>query len=168
MWGTPSSPPSRAVCRQIWDALAVQHAELVPALSKCAFDSRKNAFTPVPFDFGTGEKAFAVTLPPHTASPTARPREFQVKISHAQTIDLACIAKWTNKTREGVSLGDQVATSIQAIDVLLRHDSIRRQNTISGGQGRKIFEIGSGADIGQGVEVLKGFFQSVRPTMGGV
>ncbi|KAL8283156.1 hypothetical protein RQP46_005934 [Phenoliferia psychrophenolica] len=152
----------------IWDALATQHPDLAPALAKAAYDSRKNSFSPVPFPFGTGEKSFAVTLPPHTPSPTARPREFEVKISHAQTIDFACLAKWTSKSREGASLGDEVAVSIQAFDVLLRHDAIRRQGTISGGQGRKIFEVSSGIDIGAGVEVLKGFFQSVRPTMGGL
>ncbi|KAK4699963.1 eukaryotic translation initiation factor 2C, partial [Phenoliferia sp. Uapishka_3] len=171
--GTQASDQERGlpvrVCRDIWDALASQHGELAPVLAKAAYDSRKNCFTPVAFDFGTGEQEFAVTLPPH--SPDAvnpRPREFSVKITHAATIDFGVLAKWTAKTPEGARLGDQVAVALQALDVLLRHDPIRRANTIAGGQGRKIFSTQSGQDIGNGGEVLSGFFQSVRPTMGGL
>ncbi|KAK4700399.1 hypothetical protein P7C70_g5850, partial [Phenoliferia sp. Uapishka_3] len=102
------------LCRQIWDTLAEQHHDISLILSKSAYDSRKNCFTPVAFDFGTGEKSFTVTLPSHSPdSVDPVPREFSIKICHAATIDFSALEKWTAKTPEGASLSDQVAVALQ-------------------------------------------------------
>ncbi|KAM0756440.1 Piwi-domain-containing protein [Meredithblackwellia eburnea MCA 4105] len=148
----------------IWDQLSQQHNSLAPTLSKTAFDGRKNAFTPAKFPFETTQ-TFKVNLPSH--SPGGRPREFDVKIAHAQTIDMSVLSDWIN--RRGGDLASQVATAIQAIDVLLRHDLFRKSNVISASQGRKFFDTANGmTPIGEGAHVLKGLFASIRPTVGGL
>lgn len=48
--------------------------------------------------------------------------------------------------------------------VLLRHDPSNRSNVIIAGAGRKFLNSANGTPLSSGAQLLKGFFQSVRPT----
>lgn len=105
------------VCRQIWEALGAQQPNLQQVLTKTAYDGRKSAFIPKQFPFGEGSETFTVTLPAHNVRdvPDARPREFKVKIDHAQDVDMSALAKWLAKGAAGPSFADAVAIAIQAL-----------------------------------------------------
>ncbi|KAI5479305.1 argonaute [Pseudohyphozyma bogoriensis] len=158
------------VPEEIWRALGEQQAQLQAILAAAGYDGRKSVFVPVRlFPWGTGSQTFVVTLPPHnTDAPNARPREFNVKISHANTLNTSVINQWLSRTPQGQQHGDLVSTVIQGMDVMVRHDEFLRPGVITGGQGRKFFAGNSGQGIGGGVDVLSGFFQSIRPTANGL
>lgn len=119
-------------------------------------------FLPGKYDFAP--TPYLVILQPHTDGENARERAFEVKISFAQTIDLAALSDFAS-TRTQPSEMSQIA--IQAVDILMRHEPTNQANMILSGQGRKFFGSASGIDIGQAAEVLRGFFMSVRPTLMG-
>lgn len=151
-----------SVCLQVWDSLPSQNADLASIISVAAYDGRKSAFTPKPFPFGAGSQTYDITLPAYT--PERRPREFKVKIEHAQTIDMSCLGIWGQKKPGATDLADKVSLAIMAIDILFRHDQFRKQGVVTAAQGSKFFGAQFNTSIGQGAEVLSGFFQSVRPT----
>lgn len=48
--------------------------------------------------------------------------------------------------------------------VLLRHDPSHRAGIIIAGQGRKFLNTSNGISLPQGAQILRGFFQSIRPS----
>lgn len=165
--GTSTAGPNRQTSNDVWDALVAANPDgLGPALAQAAFDCRQNAFT-----FGrlnldnAASKTYRVSLP--TETETRPSREFDVKLSLAQTLDLKVLEAFCQNKR-ALNLQDLAATAIMALDVLLRHSLFRRPELVVGGGGRKFLDARQATPLGEGAQVLAGLFQSVRPTMSGM
>ncbi|BGP57316.1 Protein argonaute [Rhodotorula sphaerocarpa] len=165
--GTSTAGPNRQTSNDVWDALVAANPDgLGPALAQAAFDCRQNAFT-----FGrlnldnAASKTYRVSLP--TETETRPSREFDVKLSLAQTLDLKVLEAFCQNKR-APNLQDLAATAIMALDVLLRHSLFRRPELVVGGGGRKFLDARQATPLGEGAQVLAGLFQSVRPTMSGM
>lgn len=161
-------PPAvnRETSIAIWDALVAMNPDnLGEPLRQAAFDCRKNAFTLGRLNIPDATKTFRVELP--AESDTRAPRQFEVKLSLAQFLDLSILDAFCQHKR-AANLSDLAATAIMALDVLLRHQMYRKQDYVVGGAGRKFLNKRAATPLGQGGELLAGLFQSVRPTVSGM
>ncbi|BGP25278.1 argonaute [Rhodotorula toruloides] len=166
----PGMGPPPAINREtsiaIWDALVVMNPDnLGEPLRQAAFDCRKNAFTLGRLNIPDGTKTYRVVLP--AESETRAPRQFDVKLSLAQFLDLSILDAFCQHKR-AANLSDLAARAIMALDVLLRHGMYRKQDYVVGGAGRKFLNKRASTPLGQGGELLAGLFQSVRPTVSGM
>ncbi|GAA5992363.1 hypothetical protein JCM10908_000447 [Rhodotorula pacifica] len=160
------SGPNRQTSIDVWDALVASNPDgLGEALSKAAFDCRQNAFTLGRLPVETGSKTYRVSLPADTDTRPAR--EFDVKLSLAQVLDLKVLEAFCGNKR-APNLSDLAATAIMALDVLLRHSMFRKTEYVVSGAGRKFLNTRQSVQLGEGAQVLAGLFQSVRPTMSGM
>ncbi|GAA6003090.1 hypothetical protein JCM10207_001981 [Rhodosporidiobolus poonsookiae] len=153
----------------VWDALVASNPDnLGKALQVAGFDNRKNAFCLGKLNFpGTngGGKAYQVELPAETD--TRPKRRFEVKFQLAQLLDLSILETFCAH-KQAANLSDSAAVAIMALDVLLRHSSFRRQELVTGAQGRKFLDTRNSTPLGEGAHVLAGLFASVRPTATGM
>ncbi|BGO92079.1 Protein argonaute [Rhodotorula toruloides] len=150
-------PPAinRETSIAIWDALvALNPDNLGEPLRQAAFDCRKNAFTLGRLNIPDGTKTYRVELPAESA--TRAPRQFDVKLSLAQFLDLSILDAFCQHKR-AANLSDLAATAIMALD-----------DYVVGGAGRKFLNMRASTPLGQGGELLAGLFQSVRPTVSGM
>ncbi|BGP00148.1 Protein argonaute [Rhodotorula toruloides] len=161
-------PPTinRETSIAIWDALVAMNPDnLGERLRQAAFDCCKNAFTLGRLNIPDGTKTYRIELPAESA--TRAPRQFDVKLSLAQFLDLSILDTFCQH-KHAANLSDLAATAIMALDVLLRHGMYRKQDYVVGGAGRKFLNKRASTPLGQGGELLAGLFQSVRPTVSGM
>lgn len=167
--GPAGGGPNRQTSIDVWDALVESNPDgLGAALRQAAFDCRQNAFTLGRLNLAEGNgasKTFRVTLPAETETRPAR--EYDVKLTLAQVLDLKVLEAFCNNQR-APNLQDLAATAIMALDVLLRHAMFRKTEYVVSGAGRKFLNTQQAVQLGQGAQVLAGLFQSVRPTATGM
>ncbi|KAK0550381.1 DNA polymerase alpha accessory factor Mcl1 [Tilletia horrida] len=163
--------------------------EIAAAIS---FDGRRNAYTTKPLNLpeGVGSTTFHTTLPirqdlgevpghpasrPQNRPPRRepRPRKFKITMTLVANINLADLVAFCNGDRDVISDAQNasasgttpsVLTAIQTLEVALRSNALARpEYHIRGAAGRKFFSDRNTVPISAGVEIWRGFFQSVRP-----
>lgn len=84
-------------------------------------------------------------------------------------IDLFCKRDRQTIQAASSSTVDGLSLALQSGEIALRHGPSRDPNLkIHGAGGRRFFELHPSVPIANGAEILKGFFQSLRPTVSGL
>ncbi|KJA29601.1 hypothetical protein HYPSUDRAFT_31529 [Hypholoma sublateritium FD-334 SS-4] len=154
----PDKLPAR-VNMQIFDALQTRVAPNI-FTSLAVYDGRKNAFTLVKMPLGPTDSAkFDITLEaPGPASASARPpKVYSIKITKVAEINTELLHRFIRGQQSG---DNAVLTAITALNVVIRMDPNLKYpfnvRSFFTDQGKKI--------IGGGLELWRGYFQSIRPS----
>ncbi|KAI0375597.1 argonaute-like protein [Pilatotrama ljubarskyi] len=133
---------------------------------RAVYDGRKNMFAARPLPFGTSGE-FEVTLvdPPSPgdanrgAEPGRPPKAYKVKLTHVATINPEVLARFLQGKQ---SHDNAVLTAITALNVVIRMEpSLKYPFNV-----RSFFTDREKKDIGSGIVLWRGYFQSVRPAIG--
>ncbi|PPQ91938.1 hypothetical protein CVT25_000981 [Psilocybe cyanescens] len=127
---------------------------------KIVYDGRKNAFAPRELPLGpNGSRRFSVSLPQSNggSNPTRPPRVYHITLTKVAQINLAVLENYVNGLQ---SHDESVLTAIMALNVVIRMEP-NQHNTFN----KRSFFIPDGRrNIGGGMELWRGIFQSIRPT----
>lgn len=129
---------------------------------RAVYDGRKNLFAARELPFGGSNSAeFDVTLGnPAEVSPSGRgPKVYKIRLTHVAEINPEVLARFL----EGKQSHDNtVLTAITALNVVIRMEpSLKYPFNV-----RSFFTNRETKDIGGGIELWRGYFQSVRPAVG--
>ncbi|KAG0274373.1 hypothetical protein BGZ95_009860 [Linnemannia exigua] len=152
---TPDVPPP--VNRRIFDQFVLLNSKSDLADSMPVYDGRKNLFSSkeLPFD----SRTFEVTLPGEQAPPGKPVKSFRLKVKKAASINLEELHLFL-KGRAAMS--SNCLTAIMALDVLIHHKPAMLYTTI----GRSFFTPEGKMPLPGGLEVWRGYYQSMRPGVG--
>ncbi|GJJ69239.1 eukaryotic translation initiation factor 2C [Entomortierella parvispora] len=122
------------------------------------YDGRKNMFSAksLPFDSKTFEIVLSEDVRPNSKNPTP---SFKVKIKKAAEINLEELSRFLKGKS---ALSNNCLTAIMALDVLIHHEPAMLYQTV----GRSFFTPAGSQPLSGGLDVWRGYYQSVRPTSG--
>ncbi|KAK3835053.1 MAG: Piwi domain-containing protein [Linnemannia gamsii] len=152
---TPDVPPP--VNRRIFDQFVLLNSKSDLADSMPVFDGRKNLFSAKELPFES--RTFEVTLPGEQAAPGKPVKSFRLKVKKAASINLEELHLFL-KGRAAMS--NNCLTAIMALDVLIHHKPAMLYTTI----GRSFFTPEGKMPLPGGLEVWRGYYQSMRPGVG--
>ncbi|THU91323.1 argonaute-like protein [Dendrothele bispora CBS 962.96] len=126
-----------------------------------AYDGKKNLFMPHRLDLGPGDsRVFEVILPANGHPRDRPPPLYRVKISFAAEINTTILHRFIQGTQ---TQDEQGLTALTALNVIIRADPIMNHPF----NVRSFFPInGDRLSVGYGFELVRGYFQSVRPAIG--
>ncbi|KAJ7904588.1 argonaute-like protein [Mycena olivaceomarginata] len=127
---------------------------------RCVYDGRKNIFSIHRLKFDTGSQEFDVTLADEAPSASGKgPKVYKIKLTHVAEINPEVLHRFI----EGKGSHDNaVLTAITALNVVIRmQPSLSYPFNV-----RSFFTDRETKDIGSGLELWRGYFQSVRPGIG--
>lgn len=150
---------ARAVVAQL-----IQANPNISPLKSSAFDGNKNLFTVDELPGGSGPFDFQVTVDAGTSGA----EEFKVTLTHAQTLGLDVLTTFFQQKCKTEAEKQSSLFAVACLDILFRQTPATRQGWIVSAQGRKFLDTTKAENLGQGAQVLQGFFQSCRPTMAGM
>lgn len=151
-------PPSKYpkwMCRKIFQSMEEQYSTSVFKGQKCAFNGSKNIYCHKTLPVGDEKLQLSVKL---QIEGETKERTFTVclKYVNGMHIDTKQIETILNDTTQRMPL-------IQALDIIMRHTPSLKMEPI----GRSFFSRPTNPyNLGQGLEVWSGYYQSLRPTMG--
>ncbi|KAI0313364.1 argonaute-like protein [Amylostereum chailletii] len=127
-----------------------------------AYDGRRNLFAPEKFSFGdSGE--FDVVLNPRSPSDPQRPggrdtKVYKVRLTHVKEINPAVLRRFLQGQQPH---DNEVLTAITALNIVVRMEAKLKYPFNVG----SFFTPQETKDIGGGIVLWRGYFQSVRPAM---
>ncbi|KAJ7068346.1 argonaute-like protein [Mycena amicta] len=128
---------------------------------RVVYDGRKNIFSIRKLPFDTGSQEFEVTMADAAANPASGkgPKVYKIKLTHVAEINPEVLRRFV----EGDASHDNaVLTAITALNVVVRmQPSMDFPFNV-----RSFFTNKETKDIGAGLELWRGYFQSVRPGLG--
>ncbi|KAI0248860.1 Piwi domain-containing protein [Lactifluus subvellereus] len=144
---------------QIIDALQTQVEGRLSA-QPGAYDGRKNLFTSFDLEFESGAREYVVPMgtPSSTGERSRGPEEFKVRLTHVASINPELLKRFV---RGEQNHDDMVLTAIMALNVVIRMGPSQRYPF----RGRSFFTDRETRDIGGGIVLWRGYFQSVRPAI---
>ncbi|KAG6902071.1 hypothetical protein C0995_004769 [Termitomyces sp. Mi166 len=127
---------------------------------KTVFDGRKNLFASYELELGASKsRQFDVVLAPRTTESDRPPKVYKVKITKVNQINPEVLQAYVNGR---YSIDEEVLTAIMALNVVVRMDPSEKYPF----NVRSFFTDKETRDIGSGIVLWRGFFQSVRPGIG--
>ncbi|KZV61782.1 Piwi-domain-containing protein [Peniophora sp. CONT] len=154
-------PPAR--CFEIVNIMQTQTAPTVFS-PRGAYDGRKNLFSTARYAFGEQDTAtFEVNPNPQSSSePNAtgrRPRTYHVTLKIANEINTETLHRYLEGKQ---SMDNTILTAITALNIAIR----MAPSLIFPFNVRSFFTPDGRRDIGAGVTLWRGYFQSIRPGIG--
>ncbi|KAJ7216364.1 argonaute-like protein [Mycena pura] len=147
---------------EIITALQDHVAPHIFADTRVVFDGRKNLYAPVELDLG-GDSCeghilqFDVNLP--GASQASPPKVYKVRLTRVAKINTEVLHRFIEGKQ---SQDNAVSTALMALNVVIRMQPSMRFPT----KGRSFFTLDNSRDIGGGLKLVRGYFQSIRPAIG--
>ncbi|QRW25262.1 protein argonaute 2 [Rhizoctonia solani] len=144
------------------DVIRTLQEQVAPTIftPRTVYDGRKNLFASrcLPLSSRDGKiQTFDVSMEP--ARPGGRPpRVYQVTLKHVATINPVLLQRYQEGRQ---SISKEVLTAFTAVNVVVRMDPILRYPF----NARSFFTNKEVRPIGGGIELWRGYFQSVRPGM---
>ncbi|ORY32296.1 Piwi domain-domain-containing protein [Naematelia encephala] len=165
----------KAMLRAVWEQLSLeQTGDWALPFAACAFDGRRNCYTPVRFPIDQGETHTLITAiapdgvvqQPGQSSPDDQYRRFKVTIKHVALVDLDAVMKFCEADKGSPSGEEACMTGLMATNVLLRDVPSKRYAQV-GAAGNRFFTLEGAIPIAQGGIVCRGFMQSFRHSNSG-
>lgn len=142
--------------------LLLQSAELAPYQGNLATDFRSTLVskTKLPRDEITVEVPYRSE---GEDEPAARATTYKVRVLYTKTLSIGELVNYLNSTNLGQSFGDKQELT-QALNIFLNHYSKSANNlaTIGSSKSFSLSQNAAKGDLGSGLEVIRGFFSSVR------
>ena len=149
---TPAKIP-KILARKVFDAMEKKYGDTVLGGRRCGYDGSKNMYSVQYLRLKSEREELPVTL-----TIDDREKEFVVSLKYAAPIHV-------NLNHMAQIMKDPTSrqTMVQALDVVLRHLPSMRLTPV----GRSLFPPQvNPPDLGAGLQVWTGYYQSLRPTMG--
>ncbi|KAJ7284419.1 argonaute-like protein [Mycena rebaudengoi] len=132
--------------------------------TRAVFDGRKNLFAPVELDLGPSEsREFDVSLPSQVPASAARsdraPKIYKIRLTRVAKINTEILHRFIQGQQ---SHDNTVNTALMALNVVIRMEPSLNFPT----KGRSFFTPNDTRDIGSGLVLWRGYFQSIRPAVG--
>lgn len=167
-----SPHPSKETARMIKNKLVEENSNVLSGALP-AFDGRKNLFSPI--EFQQDRLEFFVSLPAAASTRFIAAKEnahmvdrhnhkvFRVNLRLVSKLSGEDLNKYLSEEKDGIPLPQDY---LHALDVILREGAMEKSIPI----GRSLYSrsMGEAKEIGGGAVVLRGFFQSLRPTKQGL
>ncbi|KAJ7047297.1 argonaute-like protein [Mycena alexandri] len=129
---------------------------------RCVYDGRKNIFSIRELPFDTGSQEFDVTLADANSSAGSGgkgPKVYKIKLTKVAQINPEVLKRFIDGDQ---SHDNTVLTAITALNVVIRMEpTLKYPFNV-----RSFFTNKETKDIGAGLELWRGYFQSIRPAMG--
>ncbi|KAJ7781167.1 argonaute-like protein [Mycena metata] len=130
---------------------------------RCVYDGRKNIFSIRELPFDTGSQEFDVTLadaaPAGSGGGGKGPKVYKIKLTKVAQINPEVLKRFIDGDQ---SHDNTVLTAITALNVVIRMEpTLKYPFNV-----RSFFTNKETKDIGAGLELWRGYFQSIRPAMG--
>ncbi|TFY68234.1 hypothetical protein EVJ58_g1134 [Rhodofomes roseus] len=128
---------------------------------RAVYDGRKNMFAPQELDLGpTRSASFDVTLedPDPNDKPGKGPKIYKIKLTWVASINSEVLARFLQGQQ---SNDNTVLTAITALNVVIR----MQPSLMHPFNARSFFTNAETRDIGGGIELWRGYFQSIRPAI---
>ncbi|EIW84641.1 argonaute-like protein [Coniophora puteana RWD-64-598 SS2] len=168
----PSITPSEATLPEGLKRDLIEHLQEVDAphifAQKVGYDGNKNIFSSQRLNLGPQDAAeFDVSLggggsggsSPQENTSRRRAKSYKLKLTKVNTINPEMLHRLVAGQQ---SPDNEVQTALTAMNVVLRMDPIKRMAH----NRRSFFTNRETLDIGGGIELWRGFFQSIRPAIG--
>ncbi|KAF9454403.1 argonaute-like protein [Macrolepiota fuliginosa MF-IS2] len=152
------SPESESVAFNIKVIKHLQTVVDVETFTPLAvYDGRKNMFAARDLPLGpSGSASYSFSLQPPNPNARRPPKVFDVKITKVATLNPQVLHEFLAGRQ---AADNAILTTIMALNVAIRMDVIFQYPTNS----KSFFVPADKRDIGGGVELWRGYFQSVRP-----
>ncbi|KAJ7177641.1 argonaute-like protein [Mycena filopes] len=129
------------------------------AATRCGFDGRKNLYAPVELNLGGDSREFDVTLPGAPVSSDRPPRIYKIRLTLVARINTEVLHRFIAGNQ---SQDNAVSTALMALNVVIRMAPSERYPI----KGRSFFTEQGSRNIGAGLVLWRGYFQSIRPAVG--
>ncbi|PFH53507.1 hypothetical protein AMATHDRAFT_187505 [Amanita thiersii Skay4041] len=125
------------------------------------YDGRKNFFVPRQLAFGnTNSREFNVPSPDADSGDNKRPpKVYKVRLTKVNEINTVLLQRFVNQQQ---SQDENVLTAIMALNVVIRMEPNQKYPF----NVRSFFTSRGKKAVGGGLELWRGYFQSIRPTIG--
>ncbi|KAJ7932831.1 argonaute-like protein [Mycena leptocephala] len=141
-------------------ALQDNIAPTIFADTRVVFDGRKNLFAPFELNLGGDSREFDVSLPSQTNTNTDRPPKiYKIRLTKVAKINTEILHRFIAGQQ---SQDNTVSTALMALNVVIRMGPSQEYPT----KGRSFFTPGETRNIGGGLILWRGYFQSIRPAIG--
>ena len=150
---TPDVP--RALKRGIFNKLEADYRQTHFGGKVVAYDGQHNLYSLGPLP--KSEYTLEVTLPERSGRPGRSDRVFQVKLRQVSSVNAETIKKFLDG-----KLSYTPYDVITSLEVILRHPLVQTNIVV----GRSLYNEEGATRISGGLEVWKGYFQSIRPGSG--
>ncbi|KAK2460730.1 hypothetical protein APHAL10511_007200 [Amanita phalloides] len=142
----------------------IQHMQRLHAdifTPQAVYDGRKNMFAPHQLQLGpTNSREFDVPSPDGGGGNSRRPpKVFKVKLTKVNEINPVVLQRFVDQQQ---SVDENVLTAIMALNVVIRMEPIQKYPF----NVRSFFTPEGKKAVGGGLELWRGYFQSLRPSMG--
>ncbi|KAG9050899.1 hypothetical protein FS837_001553, partial [Tulasnella sp. UAMH 9824] len=135
----------------VWIIRKMQEQNPTIFTKRASYDGRKNLYSPIQYSFGDNAQ-FEVTDP-------TRRNPWRVRIQFAAMINPASLERYIQGQ---MSHDEMILTTLNACNVAIRMQPIEDHPF----NARSFFTRNEFKDMGRGVELWRGYFQSVRPAIG--
>ncbi|KAG8942123.1 hypothetical protein FRC00_011997, partial [Tulasnella sp. 408] len=135
----------------VWIIRKMQEQNPTVFTKKASYDGRKNLYSPIKYSFGDNAQ-FEVTDP-------TRRNPWRIRIQFAAMINPASLDR---HIQGQMSHDEMILTTLNACNVAIRMQPIEDHPF----NARSFFTRNEYRDMGRGVELWRGYFQSVRPAIG--
>ncbi|KAJ7758252.1 argonaute-like protein [Mycena metata] len=127
--------------------------------ARCAFDGRKNLYASVALDLGGDSREFDVILPGAPVNSNRPPKIYKVQLTLVAKINTEVLHRFVQGKQ---SQDSAVSTALMALNVVIRMaPSARYPFNV-----RSFYTPEGARNIGGGLILWRGYFQSVRPAIG--
>lgn len=142
--------------------LLLESAELTPHKGNVATDFRSTLISKTKFEKDQQDIEIAYRAEGEDEAPTAA-TTYKVRLLYTKSLSIGELTDYLNSTNLGATFGDTPEFT-QALNIFLNHYSKSNNNLASIGSS-KSFSLGQDSvknDLGSGLNVIRGFFSSVR------
>ncbi|KAJ7075722.1 argonaute-like protein [Mycena belliarum] len=141
-------------------ALQFDVAQSIFTDARVVFDGRKNLFSAVELDLGGNSREFDVSLPSQTQQTQndRPPRIYKIRLTHVATINTETLHRFIDGLQ---SQDNTVNTTLMALNVVIRMEPSQRFPV----KGRSFFTPDDTRNLGGGLVLWRGYFQSIRPAL---
>ncbi|KZT65768.1 argonaute-like protein [Daedalea quercina L-15889] len=134
---------------------------IAPAIftPRAVYDGRKNMFSPQELDLGeTNSATFDVTLDDPNPNDKRGPKVYKVKLTWVASINSEVLARFLQGQQ---SHDNTILTAITALNVVIR----MQPSLMHPFNARSFFTDRETVDVGGGIVLWRGYFQSIRPAI---
>ncbi|KAJ6597530.1 argonaute-like protein [Mycena vulgaris] len=128
------------------------------ANNRAVFDGRKNIFAPGELNLGGDSREFDVSLPSQQANSNRPPRIYKIRLTKVATINTETLHRFIKGQQ---SQDNTVNTALMALNVVIRMEPSQALPF----KGRSFFTSDGSRQIGGGLVLWRGYFQSLRPAL---
>ncbi|KAF7295912.1 Argonaute-like protein [Mycena chlorophos] len=156
---TPDNNPpafNTRIIRALQDGVALN----VFAEARAVYDGKKNLYSSVRLNLPGGDTAsYDVPIPGQAPQANRPPRVVPVRLALVNTIGTELLHRFIAGQQ---SEDDRIKTALQALNIVIK----MAPSLVYPTKGRSFFTPAGKKPIGKGLELWRGYFQSVRPTLG--